>query len=78
MFFSISIWKNGLSSLKCKDDVIVQVRGRSEGGGGVRPLSDVMLQQQFADDKLKEQLPPDPQLWFDSSYQCAAANRWRA
>lgn len=64
-----------MSSLKCKDDVIVPVRGTSEGGGGVRPLSDVMLQQQFADDKLKVQLPPDAQLRFDSSYRCAAANR---
>lgn len=76
-FLSVSTWKNDFSSPKCKDDVIVQIRDGSEGGGGVHPLTDVMLQQQFADDKLKVQLPPDPQMWFDSSYQRAAADQWR-
>lgn len=33
-FLSVSTWKNGFSSLKCKDDVIVQIRDGSEGGGG--------------------------------------------
>lgn len=36
-----------------------------------------MLQQQFADDKLKVQLPPDPQMRFDPSYQRAAADQRR-
>lgn len=77
-FLSLSTWKNDISSLKCKDDVIIHIRGRSEGArGGVHPLSDVMLQQQFTDDKLKVQLPPDPQMRFGSSYQCAAADQRR-